>query len=97
VADDQPDDDDSLDYHDPTAGLGGAPPARSALGLRLALASFGLLACIALTVGFAVTGRPAVAGVAAALAAVAAVDIVVVVGRMRSERRRHGSAQKPTL
>jgi hypothetical protein len=33
------------DYHDPTAGFAGAPPARSALTLRLILASFGLLAC----------------------------------------------------
>ncbi len=33
------------DYHDPTAGFAGAPPARSALTLRLSLASFGLLAC----------------------------------------------------
>jgi hypothetical protein len=33
------------DYHDSTAGFVGAPPARSALTLRLILASFGLLAC----------------------------------------------------
>jgi hypothetical protein len=29
------------DYRDPTAGFAGAPPARSALTLRLILASFG--------------------------------------------------------
>ena len=29
------------DYHDPTAGFAGAPPARSALTLRLILAVFG--------------------------------------------------------
>jgi hypothetical protein len=29
-------------YHDPTAGFAGAPPARSALTLRLILASCGL-------------------------------------------------------
>jgi len=33
------------DYHDPTAGFAGAPPARSALTLPLILASFGLPAC----------------------------------------------------
>ena len=33
------------DYHDPTAGFGGAPPARSALTLRLVLAAFGLVFC----------------------------------------------------
>lgn len=32
-------------YHDPTAGWAGAPPARSALTLRLVLASFGLVVC----------------------------------------------------
>ncbi|MBD0323811.1 MAG: hypothetical protein ICV72_10555, partial [Aldersonia sp.] len=31
------------DYHDPTAGFGGAAPARSALTLRLVLAAFGLV------------------------------------------------------
>src|SRR3954464_1359130 len=33
------------DYHDPTAGFGGAPPARSALTLRAVLAAFGLVFC----------------------------------------------------
>lgn len=33
------------DYHDPTAGIGGAPPARSALTLRLVLAGWGFLIC----------------------------------------------------
>jgi hypothetical protein len=31
------------DYHDPTAGFGGAPAARSALTLRLLLAGFGFV------------------------------------------------------
>lgn len=31
------------DYHDPTAGVGGAAPARSALTLRAVLAVFGLV------------------------------------------------------
>jgi lysozyme family protein len=30
-------------YHDPTAGVGGSSPARSALTLRAALAAFGLV------------------------------------------------------
>ena len=34
------------DHHDPTAGLMGAPPAQSALTLRLALAGFGLVTCL---------------------------------------------------
>lgn len=33
------------DYHDPTAGIGGAAPTRSALTLRLVLAAFGLIFC----------------------------------------------------
>jgi hypothetical protein len=32
-------------YHDPTAGWSGAPPARSALTLRIVLASYGLVVC----------------------------------------------------
>jgi hypothetical protein len=43
------------DHHDPTAGFAGAPPARSALTLRLILASFGLVAAP----GTALDGRRA--------------------------------------
>ena len=32
-------------YHDPTAGIAGAAPARSALTLRLVLAAFGFIVC----------------------------------------------------
>ena len=32
-------------YHDPTAGVGGSSPARSALTLRAVLAVFGLVVC----------------------------------------------------
>jgi hypothetical protein len=74
------------DYHDPTAGLGGAPPARSALGLRLALAIFGVVVCAGGAVAFAVVGAPAGTVAMAVLAAVAVVDIVVVARRIRSER-----------
>jgi glycerol uptake facilitator-like aquaporin len=74
------------DYHDPTAGLGGAPPARSALGLRLVLALFGLVVCaggaaLFLTIAWA----PGVAALLAALAVVALVDVVVIVRRRRRE------------
>lgn len=74
------------DYHDPTAGIGGAPPARSALGLRLTLAVFGVVTCAGGAVAFAVVGLPAGAVVVGILAAVAAVDIVVVARRIRRER-----------
>jgi hypothetical protein len=77
---------DWLDYHDPTAGVGGAPPARSSLGFRLALAIFGLLICTAGAVAFALVGAPVWAGILGALAAIALVDIGQVVRRMRRER-----------
>jgi hypothetical protein len=32
-------------YHDPTSGLGGTTPGRSALTLRAVLAGFGLVVC----------------------------------------------------
>jgi hypothetical protein len=75
------------DHHDPTAGIGGAPPARSALGLRLVLALFGLVVCVGGAAVFAtVTWVPALALVLAVLAVVALVDLVVVLGRRRRER-----------
>ena len=74
------------DYHDPTAGFGGAPPARSALGLRLALAIFGVVVCVGGAVAFAVVGAPAGTIAMGILAAVAVVDIVVVAQRIRRER-----------
>ena len=74
------------DYHDPTAGLGGAPPARSALGLRLVLAVFGLVVCVGGVIAFLAIDVPAGGVVMAALAAIAAVDIVVIAVRIRRER-----------
>ena len=70
------------DHHDPTAGLGGAPPALSALTLRLVLASIGLVVCTALAIALGRAGAPIPwwAG-AAVLALVAAVDLVVVARR----------------
>ena len=73
------------DHHDPTAGIGGAPPAQSALTLRLVLAAFGLLLCLgAGLLWLAGDGLPAwPAVVLFVLAAVAAVDLVVVARRKR--------------
>jgi mannose/fructose/N-acetylgalactosamine-specific phosphotransferase system component IID len=73
------------DYHDPVAGIGGAPPAQSALTLRLVLAGFGLLVCTAGAVLAAVLGAIAFCVVLAVFALVAAVDIVVI-----ARRRAHG-------
>jgi heme A synthase len=70
------------DYHDPTAGFGGAPPAQSALTLRLVLAGFGLVVCLAGGIVLLVAGVPVwIAVVLFALAAVALVDLVVVARR----------------
>ena len=71
------------DYHDPTAGFGGAPPARSALTLRAVLAVFGLVFCagaawICLAAGWSVVGW-----VLVVVAVIAAVDLVVVLNRKR--------------
>lgn len=70
------------DYHDPTAGFAGAAPARSALTLRLVLATFGLVSCGLGAAAFVVLAdAPALAGILAFLGAVAAADIVVVARR----------------
>ena len=71
------------DYHDPTAGFGGAAPARSALTLRAVLAAFGLVisavgAGISFGNGFAVIGWLLIA-----VAVVALVDLVVILVRKR--------------
>ncbi|TQN44379.1 hypothetical protein FHU33_3881 [Blastococcus colisei] len=70
------------DYHDPTAGFAGARPAQSALTLRLVLAVFGLVVCIAGGLAWLATDLPTWPGVVLlVLGAVAAVDIVVIVRR----------------
>jgi membrane protein implicated in regulation of membrane protease activity len=70
------------DYHDPTAGFAGAAPARSALTLRLILAVFGLVVCMAGGIVFLAAGLPVWTAVALfVLAAVAALDLVVIVRR----------------
>lgn len=72
------------DYHDPTGGWGGAPPARSALTLRLALAIFGIVACAGAATAFVTAiNLPAAAAVSAALGLLAVIDAVVIVRRMR--------------
>jgi hypothetical protein len=74
-----------LDYHDPSAGIGGAPPAASALTLRLWLAAAALLACVAGIVLDVVISGPVWLIVVLALVAVTTiVDLFVI------ERRRRG-------
>jgi hypothetical protein len=64
-------------------GPGGFPPARSALGLRLALAIFGLVFCAGAAVVFVIIG-PWGLGLALAFIALTALsDIVVISRRMR--------------
>jgi membrane protein YdbS with pleckstrin-like domain len=70
------------DHHDPTAGFAGAPPAQSALTLRLVLAVFGLVVCVAGGLGWLATDLPVwPAVVLFVLATVAVVDLVVIVRR----------------
>ena len=71
-------------YHDPFAGVAGAAAARSALTLRIVLATFGLLVCGAGAAVLWVVDVPAAFPVIAALfAVVAIVDLLVVVRRKR--------------
>jgi Family of unknown function (DUF6343) len=71
-------------YRDPFAGVAGAAPARSALTLRIVLATFGLLVCGAGAAVLWVVDVPAAFSVIAALfAVVAIVDLLVVVRRKR--------------
>ena len=71
------------DYHDPTAGVAGAPPARSALTLRAVLAAFGLVFCaVAAWLSFA-AGLPPLGWALAVLAVVGLVDFGVVLHRKR--------------
>jgi Family of unknown function (DUF6343) len=71
------------DYHDPTAGFGGAPPARSALTLRAVLAAFGLVFCAG-AAWFAFAADLTWLGVVlVVLAVVALVDLGVILNRKR--------------
>jgi len=72
------------DHHDPTSGVGGAPPARSALTLRLILADVGLVAGILLALwAWRVDAPWWMIALPALLAVTAAVDLVVVIRRKR--------------
>jgi len=74
-----------LDYHDPTAGIAGAPPAASALTLRLLLAAGALVACVAGAVLDLVLGGPVwLVVVLAATGLTAVLDLGVVAARKRS-------------
>jgi hypothetical protein len=73
-----------LDYHDPTAGVGGAPPAASALTLRLLIAAAALLCCVAGILIDVLQGGPvALAVVLAVVGLTAVVDLAVIVKRKR--------------
>jgi Flp pilus assembly protein TadB len=71
------------DYHDPTAGFGGAPPAYSALTLRAVLAAFGLVACLVGVVLFVAVGLTWAVVAFAVVAVVCAVDLGWVLYRKR--------------
>lgn len=71
------------DYHDPLAGVGGAPPAQSALTLRLILAGFGLIAGVAGAIVFLFLG-PIWFGVLFAVVALTALIDIIVVGRRKA-------------
>ncbi|HYH24923.1 MAG TPA: DUF6343 family protein [Blastococcus sp.] len=70
------------DHHDPTAGFAGAAPAQSALTLRMVLAAFGLVVCLAGGFLLLATDVPVAFPIALfVLAAIVAVDIVVIARR----------------
>jgi hypothetical protein len=71
------------DYHDPTAGFGGAAPAYSALTLRIVLAAVGVAVGIAGAVLFAVNDVSIAAVLLAVFAVVMAVDLGWVIHRKR--------------
>jgi uncharacterized protein DUF6343 len=71
------------DHHDPTAGFGGAPPARSALTLRAVLAGFGLLFCAGAAWFAFSAGTATIGWIMVVVAVVALVDLAVVLNRKR--------------
>lgn len=78
-----------LDYHDPTAGIGGAPPAASALALRAWLATTALALCLAGIVATVVVSGPVALTVVLAVVGLTAVaDLSIIATRTR--RRRSG-------
>lgn len=71
------------DHHDPTAGIGGAPPARSALTLRLVLAIFGVVVGAGLAIWAYLIDAPTALIIIPAVVAVLAVINAVVVARRK--------------
>jgi hypothetical protein len=71
------------DYHDPTAGFGGAGPTYSALTLRAVLAGFGVVFCTCGAVLLIMAGLTALGVALAVLAAIAVVDLAWVIHRKR--------------
>ena len=71
------------DHHDPTAGIGGAPPARSALTLRLVLAIFGVVVGAGLAIWAYLIDAPTALIVIPAVVAVIAVINAIVVARRK--------------
>jgi hypothetical protein len=71
------------DYHDPTAGFGGAAPTYSALTLRIVLAAIAVVVSIAAAVIFAVAGAWALTVIMGLLAIGCAIDLGWVVHRKR--------------
>jgi Flp pilus assembly protein TadB len=69
----------------------------SALNLRLALATFGLVTCTALAVGLLWAGFRVLGVVAAVIAATAAVDLVVIQRRRAQRRRREQPGTRHSL
>ncbi|HEX3907438.1 MAG TPA: DUF6343 family protein [Mycobacteriales bacterium] len=79
-----PDRQERLDYHDPTAGVGGAPPAASALTLRLLMAATAIALCVlGIVLGQLEHGPTWLTVVLAVVAVTAVVDGVVIVRRKR--------------
>jgi hypothetical protein len=72
-------------YHDPTAGIGGAAPASSALTLRLWLALFGLVTCSVLAIWLAVIDVPT--GFVVVLVVLAATSLIDIAAVLRRKRR----------
>jgi hypothetical protein len=69
------------DYHDPTAGFGGAAPTYSPLTLRAVLAAFGLVFAVgAAWIGFA-NALPVLGWAMAVVALIALVDLIWVLYR----------------
>ena len=69
------------DYHDPTGGFGGAPPARSALTLRMWLAGFGFVLFAVATVIAAAAEITWLVVVGAVLAVMALANLAWIVYR----------------